>query len=340
MGNSQSYTALNSNDKMNERTKNWLISEFNKEKNIVAKLPEIGELIRVENKKKRWKHYYFNIDGFFDPDKGFLRVLVEIYKRYNEIKLDDKEIMPFTSLIVQPLEKIQEVLKIKPGSFLDFSLSILYSFILSGVINLTTALIAAEIHPIAGVVVGAVAVGILSYEVYKGFKELKREEFIKNETNLLMNKIIDLFGDGFEQYLENCNIIEIIIDDSFNSLIDGIFNYDKNNKVKINFWNIPGINKAKQFRDFSEQKKEIYYFIAAKMKTLKNDGDFYEIYKYLGKKYRETYKKAKKLVEENKKFKKNKIKRKEILDKINEYSEPGSFDPKISDLLKELRDLE
>ena len=76
------------------------------------------------------------------------------------------------------------------------------------------------------------------------------------------------------------------------------------------------------------------------MKILKNDGDFYEIYKYLGIKYKETYKTAKKLVEENKKFKKNKIKRKKILDKIEEYSEPGSFDPKISDLLKELRDLE
>jgi len=340
MGNSQSYTALNSNDKIDESTKNWLISEFNKEKNIVAKLPDIGELIRVESKKKGWKHYYFNIDGFFDPDKGFLRVLVEIYKRYNEIKLDAKEIMPFTSLIVQPLEKIQEVLKIKPGSFLDYSLSILYSFILSGAINLTTALIAARIHPIAGAVVGAVAVGILSYETYKGFKELKRKKFIYDETNLLMNKIIDLFGDGFDQYLQNSNIIEIMIDDSFNSIIDGIFNYDKNNKAKINFWNIPGINKAKQFIDFSEQKKEIYSFIAEEMKKFKNDGDFYEIYEKLNRKYRETYKKAKKLVEENKKFKKNKMKRKEILDKIEEYSEPGSCDSRISDLLKELRDLE
>lgn len=340
MGSSQSYTALNSNDKINESRKNWLISEFNKEKNIVGKLPDIGELIRVENKKKGWKHYYFNIEGFFDPDKGFLRVLVDIYKRYNEIKLDAKEIMPFSSLIIQPLDKIKEILKIKTGSFLDYSLSILYSFIFSGAINLTMALLAARVHPIAGVVVGAVAVGVLSYEVYKGFKELKREQFIKDETNLLITKIIGLFGDGFDKYLKECNIIEIMVDESFNSIIDGIFNYDSKNKVKINFWNIPGIRKAKKFKDLSEQKREIYSIIAEKMRELKSDDNFYEIYDYLGRKYRETYIVAKKVVEENKQNKIKKEKRKEIIDKIEEYSKSSSENLKISEFLKELRDLE
>ena len=340
MGSSLSYTALNSNDKINESRKNWLISEFNKEKNIVGKLPDIGELIRVENKTKGWKHYYFNIEGFFDPDKGFLRVLVDIYKRYNEIKLDAKEIMPFSSLIFQPLDKIKEILKIKTGSFLDYSLSILYSFIFSGAINLTMALIAARVHPIAGVVVGAVAVGVLSYEAYKGFKELKREKFIKDETNLLITKIIGLFGDGFDKYLKECNIIEIMVDESFNSIIDGIFNYDSKNKVKINFWNIPGISKAKKFKDLSEQKREIYSIIAEKMRELKSDDNFYEIYDYLGRKYRETYIVAKKVVEENKQNKIKKEKRKEIIDKIEEYSKSCSENLKISEFLKELRDLE
>lgn len=340
MGSSQSYTALNSNDIIYESRKNWLISEFNKEKNIVGKLPDIGELIRVENKKKGWKYYYFNIEGFFDPDKGFLRVLVDIYKRYNEIKLDKKEIMPFSSLIFQPLDKIKEILKIKSGSFLDYSLSIFYSFIFSGAINLTMALFAARIHPIAGVVVGAVAVGVLSYESYKGFKELKREKFIKDETNLLITKIIGLFGDGFDKYLKECNIIEIMVDESFNSIIDGIFNYDSKNKVKINFWNIPGIKKAKKFKDLSEQKREIYCLIAEKMRELKSDDNFYEIYDYLGRKYRETYIVAKKVVEENKQYKKKEKERKEILDKIEEYSKSSSENSIISELLKELRDLE
>lgn len=340
MGSSQSYTALNSNDVIYERRKNLLISEFNKEKNIVGKLPDIGELIRVELKTKGWKHYYFNIEGFFDPDKGFLKVLVDIYKRYNEIKLDVKEIMPFASLMFQPLDKIQEILKIKPGSFLDYSLGLLYSFVVSGIINLTMVAVATRIHPIAGLAVGVVAIGIMSYESYKGFKELKREKFIKDETNLLITKILDLFGNGFEKYLKNCNIIEIMVDESFNSIIDGIFNYDSKNRVKINFWNIPGIEKAKKFADFSEQKKEIYSIISEKMRDFKADEDFYKIYDYIGRKYRETYNIAKKALDENKQFKENSEKRKEIFERIDEYSKTDPNDSRISELYKELRELD
>lgn len=339
MGSSQSYTALNSNDRINESSKNWLISEFNKEKNIVGKLPGIGELIRITRKTKGWKHYYFNIEGFFDPDKGFLRVLVDIYKRYNEIKLDVKEIMPFSCLIFQPLEIIQEVLKIKPGSFLDYSLSFLYSFLVSGVISLTMTAVAARIHPIAGVAVGAVAMGVMIYESYKGFKALKREKFIKDEINLLITKILGLFGNGFENYLRNCNIIEIMVDESFNSIIDGIFNYNSVNRVKINFWNIPGIEKAKKFDDFSERKKEIYSLISCKMMDLKEDEDFYNIYGYIEKKYKETYNIAKKVFDENKQFKENSKKRIEILDEIEEYSKTDPNDSRISALLRELREL-
>ena len=340
MGSSQSYTALNSIDVIYESRKNLLISEFNKEKNIVGKLPDIGELIRVELKTIGWKHYYFNIDGFFDPDKGFLRVLIDIYKRYNEIKLDDKEIMPFASLISQPLDKIQELLKIKPGSFLDYSLSILYSFVISGIINITMVALATRIHPIAGLAVGAVAIGIMSYESFKSFKEPKRKKFIENEINLLITKIIDLFGYGFEKYLKKCNIIEIMVDESFNSIIDGIFNYNSKNRVKINFWNIPGIEKAKKFDDFSEQKKEIYSIISEEMRDLKVDEDFYKIYDYIGRKYRETYNKAKKVLDENKEYKEKEKKRKKIFERIDEYSKTDPNDSRISELYKELRELD
>lgn len=277
---------------------------------------------------------------FFDPDKGFLRVLIDIYKRYNEIKLDIKEIMPFASLIFQPLDKIQELLKIKPGSFLDYSLSILYSFVISGIINITMVAMATRIHPIAGLAVGAVAIGIMSYESFKGFKESKREKFIKDETNLLITKILDLFGNGFEKYLKNCNIIEIMVDESFNSIIDGIFNYNSKNRVKINFWNIPGIEKAKKFDDFSEQKKEIYSTISEEIRDLKVDEDFYKIYDYIGRKYRETYNKAKKALDENQHYKENSEKRKEIFKKIDEYSKTDPNDSRISELYKELRELD
>lgn len=340
MGSKQSYSALNSKEKMKESKINWLNSEFNKEKNIINKLPGIGELIRVEGKSKGWKHYYFNIEGFFDPDQGFLKVLVDIYKRYNEIKLDVKEIMPFSSLIFQPLEKIQEILKIKPGSFLDYSLSLLYSFIVSGAINLSMVLIAAKIHPYAGIAVGAAAIGLLAYEAYKGFKELKREKFIKDETNLLITKILGLFGDGCDKYLTTCNIIEIKIDESFNSLIDGLFNYNSKNRVIINFWKLTNIKKANEFKNLSKKSKDIYSTIFEEMKKIKEDTDFYEIFDYLGKKYRETYKRSRSVVEENIQNKQNKQKRKEIYKKIDEYEKIDPNDPRIKELYKELRELD
>ena len=340
MGNEQSYTALNSKEWIYESKKNWLNSEFNKEKNIVGKLPDIGELIRVEDKSNGWKHYYFNIEGFFDPDIGFLKVLVDIYQRYNEIKLDAKEIMPFSSLIFQPLDKIQEILEIKPGSFLDYSLGILYSFVISGAINLTMVLVTTRIHPIAGLAVGAAAVGIFAYEAYKGFKEIKREKFIRDETNLLITKILGLFGDGCDKYLTTCNIIEIKIDESFNSLIDGLFNYNSKNKVIINFWKLSDITKAKEFHNLSEKNQKIYSVIFEKMREFKNDKDFYEIYDYLGKKYRETYKRSKSVVEDNSKYKLKEQKRKEIFNKIDEYEKANSSDPRIRELYKELRELD
>ena len=206
MGSGNYINALNSSDKMYESSKNWLIREFDKERNIVGQFPDIGELIRVEKKTKKWKHYYFNISGFFDPDRGFLKVLNDIYIRYIEIKLDEKDLMPFCSLIVQPYEKIQELLKIKEGSFLDYSLSILYSFVVAGAIDIVMVLTAAEIHPIVGLAVGATVVGVMAYETYKYCKEERKIKFIKDETNLLITKIIDLFG-VFDRYLEKCNVI-------------------------------------------------------------------------------------------------------------------------------------
>ena len=41
-------TALNSYDTMNQYEINNLINEFNKDKNIIGKMPDVGDLLRAE----------------------------------------------------------------------------------------------------------------------------------------------------------------------------------------------------------------------------------------------------------------------------------------------------
>ena len=53
--------AINSNYVMNQDEINELKNEFNKDKNIIGKMPDIGELLRAEIIKEGKKHYYFNI---------------------------------------------------------------------------------------------------------------------------------------------------------------------------------------------------------------------------------------------------------------------------------------
>ena len=90
-------------EKNNEEEKEineWLKKEFEKEENILVKFNN-NEIIRIERKMKGKKHYYFNISGFFDPDKGFIKALLDIYKRYDDILSQDiKDIMKSLILII------------------------------------------------------------------------------------------------------------------------------------------------------------------------------------------------------------------------------------------------
>ena len=85
---------------------------------------------------------------------------------------------------------------------------------------------------------------------------------------MFISKINELFKKDYNRCIidYNCNIIEIIIDESFNSILDGIFNFDnkKKNSVEINYWNIPEIIKAKGIKDYPSNKKEMYSYIVEK----------------------------------------------------------------------------
>ena len=203
-------TALNSYYTMNQYEINNLINEFNKDKNIIAKMPDVGDLLRVEIYKNGKEHYYLNVAGFFDPDRGFLKALGEIYERYNKIK-----------------------------------------------------------NGVAGI-----GYGIEAYKVYRETKHYKYKNYLQEQGNLFISKINELFKKDYKKYIidYNCNIIEIIIDESFNSILDGIFNFDnkKKNSVAINYWNIPEIIKAKGIKDYSLIKKEMYSYIVENLQFCMN----------------------------------------------------------------------
>ena len=254
--------------------------------------------------------------------------------------------MPFSSLIVQPYEVIQEYLKIKPGSYLDFSLSLLYSFIIAGVIDLGVVLAATTINPIVGIGIGTIFVGVFAYELYKGLKGsdkaiyLKKKKMIEDEGKFLFNRIIDLFGD-FNRFLEKCNVIEFRVDESFNSIVDGIFNYSPNKKVKVIFWNIPGIPKARTIRNFPEKQRQMYSVVIKNMSQFKDSGenDFNEIYENIKKDYNNIYKEANTVINDLEIYKKKEEKRKEIFSEIDELSKFDKNDPRIEELYSEIREL-
>ena len=83
-----------------------------------------------------------------------------------------KDLMPFTSLMIQPFKKIMEYLEIKSGTFLHQSLSIVYGFVFGvGIGAIAYGLFL--INPVAGIIAtGAAAVGygIGYYEMYKVHK--------------------------------------------------------------------------------------------------------------------------------------------------------------------------
>ena len=334
--------AINSNYEMTQDEINKLINEFNKDANNLGRMPDVGEFLRAEIIKGGKKHYYFSISGFFDPDKGFLKSLSDIYQRYIEIKDTTKrDLMPFTSLMTQPFEKIMRYLDITQGSLLFKSLSIIYGFVLGWGINFIICGLSA-INPVLGVIAGGVVAVGYAYgacELYKANDYCKNKEYIYNQGRLFISKIKDLFEKDYNRYLidYNCNIIEFIVDESFNSILDGIFNFDekKNNSIIVNYWYIPEIVKAKKIKDFPENIKGMYSYIIEEIKFCSDTEGFYKMYKELKRLYHETYKNSKKFLSKADKFDQFTEIKKEIVrrQKIN----PN--DPKIPELNNQLLNL-
>lgn len=332
----------NPKDKMKISTLDMLIKEFNKEANQLAKFDNDG-LIRVEITIDHKKHYYFNFSSFFDPDYGFSKCLFDIYKRYYEVK-NLKEIMPFTSLICQPLDKIFELLNIKQGDVLFYSLVFLYSFAFGFVIGGISSLLVSSGNPYlitAGVVIYCGVTYLNLSEFIKGTKEINKYQIVEGQDEQLFSQLMQFFGSEIGQHLQNCNIIEIIMDESY-SLLSGIFyafteSNKKDQKVKINFWKIPKIEKAKFFKDLSQKQQYLYSEMFEKMKQYKNVEVHSKDLKKIFNKYRETYKIAKENSSNLKRLIEKEKKLKEINSEIDELIANGASSQKIQEKYEELR---
>jgi hypothetical protein len=346
---------------MSISVKKWLIREFDKEKNILGYMSDTDVLIRIEKKVEGKRHYYFNIAAFFDPDRGFLKCFSDLYERYKEIKnLNPDDIMPFASLISSPLEKIQEKLKIVPGSFLDYSLTLFYSIGFGFAVNAGIFLLA-RIHPLLGGVAYCGFVFTLLYEIYKGGKEIKKIEILKKEDEILVSRIFDLFSSVIKDKILDANVIEIVIDESYQNFLQAIVTelfienidnkYDKE-KVKIKLWNIPEIKKAKRIKEFPDLHQKFICGIIEEIKKCK-DKNIYTNYIKFGEKYRETYKKMEdfknqykhlenekiNLEKENNELKIKKDKIKILYDELDEIRKKDPNDPKIDALNNEIKNL-
>lgn len=334
--------AINSDYVMKQDEINELKNEFNKDKNIMGKMPDIGELLKAEIIKGGKKHFYFNIPGFFDPDRGFLKCLAEIYQRYIEIKdKTQKDLMPFTILMQQPFEKIMKYLEITPGTFLHQSLSVLYSFVFGFGIGVLVCGLYLINPVVGGIAAGATLVGsaISYYEIYKANNNYKNKEYLNNQGILLISKIKELFKKDYNRLLTecDCNIIEIIVDESFNSILDGIFNFEekKKNSIIVNYWNIPEIVKAKRIKDFPENIKGMYSYIVNNLKFCSDADEFFAMYEELNRQYHQTYQESKKVIIKANKF--DEIYK--ILDEIEKYEKINPNHPEISKLNKKLREI-
>lgn len=318
-----------------------LQKEFNKEKNIITKLGD-DELIRVEIQKDGKKHYFFNFSSFFDPDHGFLKCLSDLYKRYDEIKKIE-DVMPFTDLLCRPFDKIMDTLKIKPGDFLFNSLAFIYGCVLGLAIGaISCGLIFSGNFALSGIGI-ALYVGTLGtqvYEIIKGSKEINKYQILEGEDEELIRNLFRFFGSQVSDNLERCNVLEIVVEESY-SLIPGIFyattNYNKNDpKIFINFWKINNLPKAKFFKDLSERQKNIYSKVFESMKNFTDIKSFYKQNKKIFNQYRETYNRAIKFAEENTNLKENKIKTNLLLKELRSV---GSNSERYSKILEELDEL-
>lgn len=346
MGNEECNECENLNnpkDKMKRNTLDMLIKEFNKETNQLAKFDNDDVLIRVESTIDHKKHYYFNFSSFFEPEYGFLKCLSDLYKRYNEMK-DEKDPMPFTSFICQPLDKIFELLNIKPGDALSNSLAVLYGCAYGIIIGELGSLLVSSGNPylIAAGVVFYCGVTYLQFsEFIKGTKAINKYQILKGQDEQLFSQLMQFFGSEIGQHLKNCNIIEIIMDESYPLHYGIIYAFTelnkKHQKVKINFWKIPKIEKAKFFKHLSQKQQDLYSEVFEKMREYKNIEDYSKGLKKIYNKYRETYKiafensrKLEQLIEKEKK-------RKEIISEIDELKANGASSQKIQEKYEELR---
>lgn len=346
MGNEECNECVNLNnpkDKMKRNTLDMLIKEFNKETNQLGKFDNDDALLRVESTIDHKKHYYFNLSSFFDPDHGFLKCLTDLYKRYNEMK-DEKDPMPFTSFICQPLDKIFELLNIKPGDALSYSLAYLYGFSFGFAIGEICNLLVSFGNPClftAGVVICCGTIYLNISEFIKGTKAINKYQILKGQDEQLFSQLMQFFGSELDQHLQNCNIIEIIVDESY-SLISGILyafteQNKKDQKVKINFWKIPNIEKAKFFKDLSQKQQGLYSKVFEKMKEYTDIKDYSKDLKKIYNKYRETYKIAKENSSNLKRLIEKEKKLKEINSEIDELKANGASSQKIQEKYEELR---
>ena len=339
----------NPKDKMKRNTLDMLIKEFNKETNQLGKFDNDDALLRVESTIDHKKHYYFNFSSFFDPDHGFLKCLSDLYKRYNELK-DVNEIMPFTSLICQPLDKIFELLNIKPGDALSYSLAYLYGFSFGFAIGEICNLLVSFGNPClftAGVVICCGTIYLNISEFIKGTKAINKYQILKGQDEQLFSQLMQFFGSELGQHLQNCNIIEIIVDESY-SLISGILyafteQNKKDQKVKINFWKIPNIEKAKFFKDLSQKQQGLYSEVFEKMREYTNIKDYSKGLKEICNKYRETYKIASQNQDKLKESDEKAKKRKELWCIVNDLTANntnGKNSQKIQEILQEIQKLD
>lgn len=241
--------------------------------------------------------------------------------------------MPFTELLCRPLDKIMDVLKIKPGDFLFYSLSFIYGCVEGLAIG---ALILSGNCVLCGI--GAFLYLRQMYELINGSKKINKYQILEGEDEELIRNLFQFFGIQVSNYLDNCNVLEIVVEKSY-SLIPGIFyaatNFTKNDpKVFINFWKINNLPKAKFFKDLSEKQKNLYSEVFESMKNFTDINSFYKQNKKIFNQYRDTYNRAKKIAEENTNLKENKIKSNQLLKELR------SVDPNSERYIKILEELD
>ena len=158
---------------------------------------------------------------------------------------------------------------------------------------------------------------------------------------------MQFFGSEIGQHLQNCNIIEIIVDESY-SLISGIFYAftkpnKKDQKVKINFWKIPEVEKAKFFKDLSQKQQGLYSEVIEKMKKYKKIEDYSKDLEKIFNNYRDTYKIASQNQDKLKESDEKAKKRKELWCIVNDLTANntnGKNSQKIQEILQEIQKLD